>query len=47
VAVEVDQRWTVNDETDDDPDMQTNLQWGDPLVYSPPRNLRLGVKFVW
>ena len=56
VAVEVDQRWTVNDPTDypdetppDDEgtntDYRTNDNWGQPLVYSNPRNVRLGVKF--
>ena len=45
VAVEVDQRWTVADPGDPDPDSQTNLTWGEPLVYSQPRNIRFGVRF--
>ena len=30
-----------------DPEYQTNPTWGEPLAYSLPRNLRLGVKFSW
>jgi len=53
VAVEVDQRWSVygpGDEGDapgGDIDAQTNDTWGEPLVFSPPRNIRLGLKFSW
>ncbi len=46
-AVEVDQRWTINDQTDDCPDCQTNDKWGEPLVYAAPRNIRLGARFIW
>jgi len=47
VAVEVDQVWTLNDQDADDPDAQTNEDWGEPLVYSPPRHIRLGLRFSW
>jgi hypothetical protein len=47
VAVELDQRWTVFDLSDPNPDEQTNPNWGEPLVYSLPQNIRVGVKFSW
>jgi hypothetical protein len=57
VAVEVDQRWTTLDPADypggeappneGDPQWQENPTWGEPLVYSPPRNFRVGVRFAW
>lgn len=46
-AIELDQRWTVNADTDPDPDVQTNVDWGEPLVYPFPRNIRVGLKFSW
>jgi hypothetical protein len=46
-AVEADQRWTVYDQRDPDPDAQTNFNWGDPLAYAPPRYTRFGIKFSW
>jgi hypothetical protein len=42
-AIEVDQRWTVSSEGSD----QTNPNWGDPLLYPDPRNLRLGLRLSW
>jgi hypothetical protein len=53
VAVEVDNRWTVYGPGDEDDapggdiNAQTNDTWGEPLVYSPPRNIRFGIKFSW
>jgi hypothetical protein len=47
VAVEVDQIWTNYSQRDPDPDAQTNEQWGQPLVYSTPRNVRFGIRFSW
>ncbi len=53
VAVEVDQRWTVYAPGDEDVapggdiNAQTNPQWGKPLAYSAPRNIRVGLKFSW
>ncbi len=53
VAVEVDQRWTVFAPGDEDEapggdiNAQTNDLWGEPLVYSNPRNIRVGLKFSW
>ncbi|MCP4899269.1 MAG: TonB-dependent receptor [bacterium] len=53
VAVEVDQRWTVygpGDEADapgGDIDTQTNDAWSSPLVNSPPRKIRMGLKLSW
>ncbi len=53
VAVEVDQRWTVYAPGDEDVapggdiDAQTNSNWGKPLVYSAPRNVRVGLKYSW
>lgn len=56
VAVEVDQRWTTLDPSDypdgppaneGDPQYQENPTWGEPLVFSPPRNFRVGVRFAW
>ena len=44
-AVEVDQEWTAYDETDPDPDLQTNPAWGTPLFYYPPRSIRIGARF--
>lgn len=46
-AIEVDQRWTVRADTDPDPDVQTNDDWGEPLIYPFPRNIRVGLKFSW
>jgi len=57
VAVEVDQRWTTFDPSDypggeappnEGADIwQENPTWGEPLVFSPPRNFRVGVRFAW
>ena len=57
VAVEVDERWTTLDPSDypggeappneGDPQWQENATWGEALVYSPPRNFRVGVRFAW
>jgi hypothetical protein len=58
VAVELDQRWTILDPSEypggeappdegSNPEYQTNFNWGEPLVYSPPRNIRIGLKFSW
>jgi hypothetical protein len=46
-SVEPDQVWTIYDQDDPEPDAQTNFQWGEPLVYSPPRHARFGIKFSW
>ncbi len=57
-AVELDQRWTTLDPSDypdgvAPPDegtneaYRTNDNWGEPLVYAPPRNIRVGLKFSW
>jgi len=57
VAVEVDQRWTTLDPSDypggeappnEGADIwQENPTWGEPLVFSPPRNFRVGLRFAW
>jgi hypothetical protein len=53
VAVETDQRWTVNGPGDEDVapggdiNAQTNDTYGQPLVYSPPQNFRIGVRFIF
>jgi hypothetical protein len=44
-AVEVDQRWTVNDPGEPDPNVQTNDDWGEPLVFAQPRRFRVGLRF--
>lgn len=48
-AVELDQRWSTMDEYEAEglsvEDQRTEANWGQPLVYYPPRNIRLGVRF--
>ena len=53
VAVVVDQRWTVYAPGDEDVapggdvNTQTNPDWSKPLVFSDPRNIRIGLKLSW
>jgi hypothetical protein len=47
-AVNVDQRWSTMDEYESAglsvDEQKTNNNWGQPLVYYPPRNIRFGVR---